>query len=75
MEFKIVSPHDGSLYKAVSLDSPDRAEAILKESHEAQKQWKLVPLAERIKIVAKFVDYFVSEKEEIATELAHSIGR
>ena len=75
MEYKIVSPHDQSLYRTVPLASPEQADAILKESHEAQKKWKLVSLEQRKKIVEKFIDYFILEKEEVASELAHSIGR
>ena len=73
--YEIKSPHNGALYKTVSLATADNAKKALQLSGDAQKEWKKVSLEERKRIVERFVEFFVAEKEEIASELASSIGR
>lgn len=75
MQHSIYSPHNNTLYKTVDLLSKEETLRAINASHQAQKQWKLVPLEERKKIVEKFVEAIVAEKDDIATELAHLIGR
>ena len=48
---------------------------IVEDSKIAQRNWKQTSLEERKRLVSLFVDYVVSDKEDIATELSWLIGR
>ena len=75
MTFEIVSPSTGKVYKTVPYITEDQAEHILVSAQRAFGLWKSTSLNERIAIVTRFVDAFVSAKDDIAQELAHLIGR
>ncbi|TPX38251.1 hypothetical protein SmJEL517_g00036 [Synchytrium microbalum] len=70
-----VSPGDGKVFVTRDLTPLAQAQAIVEKSRTAQKEWKSVPLNERIRIVTAFVDDFVSKKAEIGPELTSQMGR
>jgi acyl-CoA reductase-like NAD-dependent aldehyde dehydrogenase len=72
---KTVSPIDGSVYVERKLATRPEIAKALESARKAQAAWKHVPVAERGKIVAKAVDWFVANKDKIAEELTRQIGR
>jgi acyl-CoA reductase-like NAD-dependent aldehyde dehydrogenase len=72
---EITSPVDGGLYKKLELQSRETALKIVENSKISQSNWKQTSLEERKRLVSLFVDYVVSDKEDIATELSWLIGR
>ncbi|KAL2918133.1 hypothetical protein HK105_202060 [Polyrhizophydium stewartii] len=75
MNAEIVSPVNQAVVRTVPLASRAEAIAAVERSHAAFAGWRKTPLAERKRIVAKFVDNFVAAKDAVAEELAWLIGR
>ncbi|KAH6572731.1 hypothetical protein BASA83_005957 [Batrachochytrium salamandrivorans] len=74
-ESVIISPVDLNIYKAIPLSSREAAVSAVEKAHAAQASWKATPLDERIRLISKFVDSFMSMESEIVTELTWLIGR
>jgi acyl-CoA reductase-like NAD-dependent aldehyde dehydrogenase len=72
---KTITPIDGSVLVTRKLATKKQIADALVTARKAQAAWKRVPVAERGRIVAKAVDYFVANKLEIAEELTRQIGR
>jgi acyl-CoA reductase-like NAD-dependent aldehyde dehydrogenase len=72
---KTVTPIDGSVYVERKLATRPEIAKALASARRAQAGWKHVPVAERGRIIAKAVDYFVANKDKIAEELTRQIGR
>jgi acyl-CoA reductase-like NAD-dependent aldehyde dehydrogenase len=73
--FKIISPVDNSVYAERPYASPGEIQTTLEAARVAQKMWRRVPLAERLKIAAAFVDAMVADKQKVAELLAWQMGR
>jgi acyl-CoA reductase-like NAD-dependent aldehyde dehydrogenase len=72
---RTVTPIDGSVLVERKLATRSEIAAALAAARKAQVAWKHVPVAERGKICAAAVDYFVANKDKIAEELTRQIGR
>ena len=72
---KTISPIDNSLYSEISYASDSTIENTLTSSHKAKTTWKNTSLQERKKLIAKFVDCFLSNSKEIEEELSRQMGR
>jgi acyl-CoA reductase-like NAD-dependent aldehyde dehydrogenase len=72
---RTISPIDGNVCVERPLLNEEEAAALLEKGNKAFQKWKLVPLEERVKIVLKMVDAFVSHKDEIAREITVQMGR
>jgi acyl-CoA reductase-like NAD-dependent aldehyde dehydrogenase len=72
---KTVTPIDGSVLLTRKLATGKQIADALAAARKAQGAWKHMAVAERGRIVAKAVDYFVAHKQEIAEELTRQIGR
>lgn len=74
--YEIISPVDSlSVVQRVKLDTVEQALGKVEVAKQAQRDWKLTSLEERKRILTAFVDALISDREEIATELSHLIGR
>ncbi len=73
--FQIISPGDGSVYGERRLTGQDAALAGVERAAKAQRSWRATPLAERQRILSEAVDRIVSERDDIAQELARTMGR
>ncbi len=74
-KFDIVSPGSGQVYTSVPFLSESEALSKLDAADTAFKTWKQTTLADRAAILTKFVDAFCADKDEIALELSHIMGR
>jgi acyl-CoA reductase-like NAD-dependent aldehyde dehydrogenase len=70
-----ISPIDGSVYVERELASAELVESTLAMAVDSQKGWIRVGLDERIALLQKMVDIFVSRKDEIAREITMQMGR
>jgi acyl-CoA reductase-like NAD-dependent aldehyde dehydrogenase len=72
---KTISPVDGSVYCERELTTDTAVDAALTRAREAQKRWRLTPVAERARICNAFCERFEAEASGIATELTWQMGR
>ncbi|MZR31844.1 aldehyde dehydrogenase family protein [Sneathiella litorea] len=72
---KTFSPVDGSLYVERAYTPLSTIDDMLDAAQAAQREWRLVPIAERAALLQKCVDRFVSKKDVIVEELAWQMGR
>jgi acyl-CoA reductase-like NAD-dependent aldehyde dehydrogenase len=73
--FQIISPGDGSVYAERQYVSRDEALAAVERADQAQRTWRATPIDERQRILSDAVDRIVAERDDLAEELARSMGR
>lgn len=71
----VISPIDGMLYAERELATNEQIEAALAKSVAAQREWKRVPIAERVNICRQMLAYLVERADKIGEELTWQIGR
>ena len=74
-KLQCISPIDGSVYVERELASAEQISAALERAEQAQRQWKQTPLAKRIAIARKAVEFFSAQEAELANELCWMMGR
>jgi acyl-CoA reductase-like NAD-dependent aldehyde dehydrogenase len=72
---KTITPVDGSVYVERPLAAEADIKSALAQAVAAQRQWKHVPIGERIAIVRRMVDWCVSHADKIGEELSWQMGR
>jgi acyl-CoA reductase-like NAD-dependent aldehyde dehydrogenase len=70
-----VSPVDGSVFTEFQLATDGDIEAALEHATRARREWKRVPVAERVVVCRRMVDWMVARADEIGTELSWQMGR
>lgn len=71
----LISPIDGSVYLTREVLTRDAAFDAAKRAKAAQAGWAARPLSERIALVRKAGEIIGQQKDRMATELAHQMGR
>ena len=71
---KTISPIDNKVYIEREYHS-DKIEETINSSVKAQTGWMNLSVKERVELLTKFVEDFLSKKEIIAEELCRQIGR
>ncbi|MDP4992529.1 MAG: aldehyde dehydrogenase family protein [Marivita lacus] len=71
----LISPIDGSVYLTREVLSRDAAFDAAKRAKAAQADWAARPVSERIAMVRKAGQIIGQQKDRMATELAHQMGR
>ena len=72
---KTITPIDGSIYVERPLARATDIERALARAVGAQAQWKHVPVAQRVAIVRKMVDWCVARADVLGEELTRQMGR
>jgi acyl-CoA reductase-like NAD-dependent aldehyde dehydrogenase len=72
---KTITPIDGSIYVERPLATRDEITRTLEQARAAQRAWRQVPLAERAALCHRFIDAFVSRRDELAREITCQMGR
>ncbi|MEM0946491.1 MAG: aldehyde dehydrogenase family protein [Pseudomonadota bacterium] len=72
---ELISPIDGSVYLTRRVLSRDAAFLAASRARGAQMAWGARPLEDRIALVLKANEILGQSAEQMATELAHQIGR
>ena len=71
---KTITPIDNTVYVEREYQS-DKIEQTIDNSMKAQKNWAHLDVKERVKLLANFVEDFLSKSEMIGEELSRQIGR
>lgn len=72
---RCITPVDGSVYLERQLATEHDVKQALQIAHEAQREWRRVPIAERQALLSHAIDAFVKEKDPIAEEISWQMGR
>lgn len=72
---KVKNPYSQEIVGEYPMDQLTDVEQKLSKLHTAQKQWKKVPLKQRIQAVQKALEYFTENKEKIAKDISQQMGR
>jgi acyl-CoA reductase-like NAD-dependent aldehyde dehydrogenase len=70
-----ISPVDGSVYVERDRQRGADVDLLLQRARAAQRDWGRVPIDQRAALCSRFVDAFVANGDEIATELTWQMGR
>jgi len=70
-----ISPIDGRELVRRPILSEAAIEAAIKAAREAQKEWRNVPVSERVRKVSTFLDALLAMNQEVVPELAQMMGR
>ena len=71
----VFTPIDNSFYLSREYATPELIEKTIAKSKNSSNIWKNISLKNRKIILNKFVDIFLSNKEEIKEELSRQMGR
>jgi len=69
------NPYDQSVVAEIPYDSTAQIESKIAAAVAAQKKWKLLPLAERIKIASAGLEQMAAAKEKITTDISLQMGK
>jgi acyl-CoA reductase-like NAD-dependent aldehyde dehydrogenase len=72
---QIISPVDGSVIAERSTIAPEQIEVLLRRAQAAQREWRHVPLMERVAICERMVQHMLDHVDTIASELTWQMGR
>ena len=72
---KTISPIDNSVCVERPYNTAAEVQAVLSAAQQAQKAWRLTPVAERARILSKAVDIFLTKKDQHAEEITRQMGR
>jgi acyl-CoA reductase-like NAD-dependent aldehyde dehydrogenase len=72
---RTISPVDGSLLVERPLATTQEMEGALASAASAQRRWRSVPVAERVAIVRRMVEWCVARADSIGEELTRQMGR
>jgi len=72
---RIISPVDNSVYAERPLADDEQVLATLERASAAHREWRSVPLADRLAIATAFTDSMVADKARVAELLAWQMGR
>ncbi|WEJ33065.1 aldehyde dehydrogenase family protein [Devosia sp. SD17-2] len=72
---QIISPVDGKLFAERQTLDGDAIDRAMSRAKAAQRDWRMVPLGERVALVGKMVDALLAMNDAIVPELASQMGR
>lgn len=75
MTLQLKSPFDGAIIGELPRDDDAQVEAKLEAAQRAQKLWRRRPLAERCEAVARGLELFRREADEVAREISLQVGK
>ncbi|MGE0133166.1 MAG: aldehyde dehydrogenase family protein [Blastocatellales bacterium] len=70
-----ITPIDGSIYVERELATPQQIESTLAKAATAQQSWKRAPVAERVAVCQRMLDWLLDRSDQIGEELTWQIGR
>ncbi|MGE5523800.1 MAG: aldehyde dehydrogenase family protein [Rhodospirillaceae bacterium] len=72
---RTVSPIDGSVYVERALASQDDIDAALANAVSAQRQWRRVPISERVAVCRSMAAWCIEHADILGEELTRQMGR
>ncbi len=73
--FSVVTPVDGSIYLTRSFATGAEIAEAVRKARNAQREWRRIPLADRMAMCQKAVDILVARADVLGEEVAWQIGR
>src|SRR5437588_3453320 len=73
--WQLVNPATEAVFHSVAATSEAEVESALTKMRAAQREWREVPVAERVKICRQFIEAFRSMKEAVALDLTRQMGK
>jgi acyl-CoA reductase-like NAD-dependent aldehyde dehydrogenase len=70
-----ISPIDGSVLCTRALASSEELDALLERATAAQREWRAVPVDERVERCKRMVSALVERADELGEELTRQMGR
>ncbi|MEJ2060639.1 MAG: aldehyde dehydrogenase family protein [Gammaproteobacteria bacterium] len=74
-QLRTISPIDGAVVVERPYTTSAELDNILDRAHQAQAEWRNVPIAKRAEILGRAVDAFVANSDRIAREITLQMGR
>lgn len=66
---------DGSVYVERALAGPSELEMAVARARRAQREWRALPLEQRVERLGQFVDRFMARADQLSSELSWQMGR
>jgi acyl-CoA reductase-like NAD-dependent aldehyde dehydrogenase len=73
--WKLINPATETEWRTVEATSGAELESILTRMRAAQREWREVPVAQRIEACRPFIESFGAMKEQIALDLTRQMGK
>jgi acyl-CoA reductase-like NAD-dependent aldehyde dehydrogenase len=73
--WQLINPATEKVFQSVEPTPETELEPILSRMRAAQRDWREVPVAQRVAICRAFVDHFRSMKEQVALDLTRQMGK
>ncbi|KAF9428162.1 hypothetical protein BGZ94_003203 [Podila epigama] len=71
----VTTPVDSTVFATVKISNSAQVQAAVEKAAQVQKQWKRVPIQERVTLGRKFLEILGSRQVELAKELTMQMGR
>ncbi len=72
---QVINPATESVFTRLEQTTSDQIRSILVKAKAAAKQWRHVPLGERIQATHRFLEAFTDQSEAIALEITSQMGK
>jgi acyl-CoA reductase-like NAD-dependent aldehyde dehydrogenase len=69
------NPYTGEIIEDVKFLPPEEQKAVLLRSRQAYRGFKLSRVDERVAVVKRMRDYFVANREAVATDITRMMGK
>lgn len=69
------NPYTGETIEEVKFLPPEEQKAVLLRSRQAYRGFKLSHVEERVQVVKRLRDYFVANREAVATDITRMMGK
>jgi len=73
--FKVINPFTNKVDRSYPLHDFAHAQQCIQQAHESQQRWAQLPLAQRIALVRKGLEYFEENRARIAKDITLQMGR
>lgn len=73
--FQTISPIDNSVYLERAYTSDKKIQQVLQQAVDAIKLWQNMPVSQRAEICLRAADQIESNKQRLAEEITHQMGR
>lgn len=74
-QFRVISPVDGRIVATIAEATPTETARTLDSASKARREWRAVPLADRVQMIGRFVDHMESRIDEMSELLTLQMGR
>ena len=75
MKLKSYDPSNGELLGELEYSSNENTQRVIEKAKTAHKQWKSIPLQQRVKIIDKAFKSLIPHQEELAVLLCKEMGK